>query len=245
MTIQQPLSFSDLYAVNSSADAVRAAFTKRFQKKPDGICVNKETYFDAVTPAITEQYGHPCFKRVGAIVYTEGSPSSPRDVVVASHFAMNKGDETATIGVSIEGGWTESTTATVTVTTGITVTTEFELTGAWKMGGSFALTVASGKSTSATANRSAQMTAEVEVPPHSKRKVEMVAVMQEEAVDFRAPVTVDGMFGANFPDRVEEHYFWFLPASDVLPSTSGSLQGSVKRAFAVNTQTTVHPAEPI
>ena len=73
----------------------------------------------------------------------------------------------------------------------------------------------------------------------------MVATMQEESMDFTAPIAVQGMFGANFPSRVHGHYFWFLSAGQVLAETSGEVKGTIKHTAALHVQTNVGASDPI
>src|SRR5215217_3974601 len=81
MPVQQLFSFSDLPAVKSSPAAVRQKFQDIYGENPDGISVNSETYFDAVTPAITEQYGHPCYKALGEFEFASAESRPPQDAV--------------------------------------------------------------------------------------------------------------------------------------------------------------------
>ena len=73
----------------------------------------------------------------------------------------------------------------------------------------------------------------------------MVATMKTEKMDFSAPITVSGMLGANFPDRVQDHYFWFNDVASLVPKTSGVLTGTIQGTAAFDVQTKISPAEPI
>ena len=64
-------------------------------------------------------------------------------------------------------------------------------------------------------------------------------------MDFKAPIDVSGMFGANFPDRVRGHYFWFLSASEILPKTSGEISGTIEGTAAFDVHTDIGAAKPI
>lgn len=245
MPVQQALSFNDLPALNSSPQSVREKFKNLYNKNPDGISVNSETYFDAVKPAITEQYGHPCYKTLGEFTYVEGANQPPSDAVVGTNYAVNNSDQEASISITVEGAWGQTESWSTQVTTGLSFTQEFTLEGVFKMGSSFSVTTTAGESKSTTQSKSAASTVTVKVPPHSRVRVQMVATMQKETLNFTAPITVLGMFGANFPDRVNGHYFWFNDASQVLNSTSGQIKGSIANTAALNVQTQIGKAEPI
>ena len=64
-------------------------------------------------------------------------------------------------------------------------------------------------------------------------------------MSYEAPIEAQGMFGANFPKRVNNHYFWFRSADNILPKTSGQMKGVIEKTAALNTQTEVYPSEPI
>lgn len=243
--IQEYLSFSDLSGLDSSPDAVRAKFQDHFGKKPDGIALNKETYYDAVKPPITEQYSHYCYKTLGEYQFTEDSSEPPQQAIVGSNTAKNEGDTEAEIQLTVAGAWAETTGWSASVTTGMSFSEEFTIEGMFKMGTSFSVSVTAGKSGSETVSKSSSATVTVKIPPKSQVKVEMVATMKKERMDFKAPIAVSGMFGANFPDRVQDAYFWFLSASEILPKTSGEITGTIEGTAAFDVNTHIGQATPI
>ena len=245
MSVKQALTFSDLDGLDSSPDSVRSRFQSIYGKKPDGIALNSETYFNAVKPAITEQYGHSCYKILGDFTYTEGPAVDQGEIVVGSQTVINNGNQEATMTVNVNGSWTQSTTVSSSVTTGMSFTEEFGIEGIFKLGGSFSMSVTAGTSSTDSKTLGQSASVSVKVPPKSKVQVKMVGQLKQETVSFTAPIRASGIFGANFPDRVQGHYFWFNDAGQVLNKTSGTLSGSVKRASAFDVQTTIDPAEPI
>ncbi|HXR79193.1 MAG TPA: hypothetical protein VN737_24675 [Bryobacteraceae bacterium] len=245
MPTQQALSFNDLPALNSSPQAVRQKFQDLYSKKPDGISVNDETYFGAVTPAITQQYGHPCYKTLGEFNYVEAASKPPSDAIVGSNYATNDSDEEATITVTVEGAWSQTQSWSSESTTGLSFTEEFTIEGVFKVGTTFNVSTTVGQSKSNTVSKSASASVSVSVPAHSRKQITMVATMQQETLNFTAPISVQGMFGANFPDRVKGHYFWFNDATQLLPTTSGQIKGSISNTSALHVQTTVGKAEPV
>ena len=119
------------------------------------------------------------------------------------------------------------------------------LEGVFQMGMQFNVSATVGQSGSTTVNKGASSTVTVTVPPKSQVKVDMVATMKTETMDFSAPIQVTGMFGANFPDRVQGHYFWFADAGTILPQTSGTLTGKINGTAAFDVQTHINPAQPL
>ena len=64
-------------------------------------------------------------------------------------------------------------------------------------------------------------------------------------MSFTAPIAVQGYFGANFPDRVNGHFFWFADAASALPKTSGTIQGTIRRTSVFNVQTELGAVESL
>ncbi|MBQ4811767.1 ETX/MTX2 family pore-forming toxin [Pseudoalteromonas sp. SMS1] len=250
MPIQQALQFSDLSALDSSPNAVRDWFKHSFSRNPkevtpDGISVNSETYFNAVTPAITEQYSHPAYKTLGSIDYTQGETTGDTQAVLGSNYAINKSNQEQTITLTVSGAWQESQTTSSSVTSGMSFTAEVSLEGVFKLGSTFSTSITAGESNTNSTTRTSTASATVKVPPNSKIKVTMVGTMKTQTVNFTAPIQVSGMFGANFPDRVSDHYFWFAGVEQVLPKTTGTLSGTIKNTSAFDVQTEIGEAEPL
>lgn len=243
--IKQYLAFSDLSGLGSSPDAVRSKFKDHFGEKPDGIALNNETYFNAVTPPITQQYSHYCYKTLGDYHFTQDSSEPPQQAVVGSDTAINHSDQEAEISLTVQGAWNDQTGWSSSVTTGMTFSEEFTLEGVFKMGMEFSVSATAGKSGSSSVSKSSSATVTVKVPPKSKITVQMVATMKKEKMDFKVPIHVSGMFGANFPDRVKGHYFQFLSAGELLPKTSGEISGTIRGTAAFDVHTQIGLAEPI
>ncbi|MFJ5788449.1 hydralysin-2 [Lysinibacillus sp. NPDC097162] len=243
--IREKFLFSDLPAMNSSYDKVREAFKEKFKVNPDGIAVNSETYFKGVTPAITEQYGHPCYKTLGDFTYTKGDGAPPKSVIVGSNIAVNHGDEAATMTLEVQGSWQSQQTWSTESTTGLTFSSKFTIEGFFESGMEFSVSTTIGESKTETESKTATAKIEVTVPPRSKKKVVIVGTLKKETMHFRAPIFVNGMFGANFPKRVQDHYFWFLNATSVLKNTSGEISGTIKNSAVFDVHTEIGKTEPL
>jgi hypothetical protein len=141
------LSFSDLPSLNSSPDSVLQKFKDYFNKKPDGISVNSERYFNAVIPAITERYGHPCYKVLGDFTFSQGQETS-QQVLLCSNYVTNTGDEDADMSLDLNATWAEDTTWDSSVTIGMSKTAEVSIEGVFSTGISFDTSITIGKSES-------------------------------------------------------------------------------------------------
>lgn len=243
--VQEFLSFGDLKDLGSSPDAVRQKFTEYFNSQPQGLALNSETYFAAVKPPITEQYGHPCYKVVGNFVYQVPTISPDDQRVVALSWAVNNTDEEQDVAVTLSGSRSKSTTVTWQQDVGLKVTAEVTAKEIFKFGGEISVTESVGKQWSQSEDVSVSTTVTVKVPPRSKRKVTIVGTHRQESVNFQAPISVWGYFGANYDHRVRDHYYWFLSSNLVLPQSSGTIRGTLKHADVYELHTQIDVAESI
>lgn len=243
--IQEYLKFSDLPGLDSSPVDVRDNFTKLFGREPGGIALNSETYFEAVKPAITEQYSHYCYKSLGLYQFAEDSSGPPEQAIVGKNTAINRADTEAEITLSVQGSWNETTGWSSSITTGMSFSAEFNIEGVFKMGTSFSISMTAGKSGSSSLTKSSTASVTVKVSPRSQVTVKMVATMKKEKMNFKAPIVVSGAFGANFPDKVNGHWFWFADASALLPKHSGEISGTIEGTAAFDVQTEIDPPKPI
>jgi len=241
------MTFADLKGLDSSPIDVKGKFAAAHGgHQPDGICVNNEGYFGAYHPIITESYNRPCYKRLGEYVFDrESATTDVHEAVIGSNTAVNHGDAKASIQLSVNGSWSESTGYSSSITTGMKFSTEFGVEGVFKMGAEFSLSVTAGKSSSSSVSRSSTASVTVDVPPRSKVTVNMIALMKKEKLHFKVPIDVDGSFGANFPDKTDGHYFWFMDAREALPKTSGEISGIVEGTRSFNVSTEIGKTEPL
>lgn len=243
---QEYLTFSDLAGLQSSPSDVRSAFKDQYDGvTPSGLALNDSTYYDAVQPPITQQYGHYCYKTVTDYEFGPSENESSQVASVGSNIAKNDGDTEAEIDLTVTGDWTEEIGWSSTVTPGLTYSKEFTVEGAFKMGLAFSIGVTAGKSGSSSTPKSSSSTVTVKVPPHSQVEVIMVVTMKKERLPFEAPITVSGMMGANFPERVREHCFWFSDIQSLVPWTSGMINGVIDGTAMFDPYTVISPAAPL
>lgn len=232
MAVQEHLLFSDLPALDSSPNSVRESFKTIYGTNPDGIALNNETYFNAVQPPITQQYGHYCYKKIGDITYNYNNNNLPTQIIIATSLVTNETNEPVTQTVYISGEWTKTTSWSTEVTNGLSFSSSISIKGIFEIGGEFNVSTTVGKSESQSITNTASLAITVEVPPRSQRRVKLKALMVKEAARFSAPINVSGYFGANFPKSVNGHYFWFVGASNLLNKTYGTLTGIIENTTA-------------
>ncbi len=240
--IKEKLSFSDLQSIGSSPAAIKAAFNKVLGKEPDGICFNSETYFDAVKPAITEQYGYLCYKEVGTPSYTSLGTQPGGDVVIGSTTAINESDAPANISVEVSGSWNQVTSWNVNQSVGLSFNTAFSFTPLFSIGGSVSYTTSIDQGGSKSSEYSVKYSVSVEVPARSKKDITVMAKTTKESMGYELPIVIEGDFGANYGKKVDGHYFWFLSAGEVLPFTTGIQKGTIDNVTRSDAYAIISPA---
>jgi len=239
------LAFSDLAALNSSAEAVGKRFQQAYLMAPNGIAVNSETAGKSpVQPAITQAYSHPCYKMIGAIEYKPGTVTN-HTRVVGSTWAINEGTSPVSVTVSVTGGWSETTEWTSSASISLGLNASLTIQGVFSSGVSFNVTTSIGKSDSNQTKEDVTSSVTLNLQPKTKVPVFLVATMEQEEVTFSAPIAVEGMFGANFPNKVNGHYYWFMSADQALPVTSGVVTGRIADTHSMKTEVKVGEAVPI
>lgn len=209
---------------------MRQKFKEHFGSLPRGLALNSETYYDAVTPAITDQYGYHCYKVAGNFTYQAPTVSTDDQRVVAVAWAENNTDDAQTMSVSLSGSKAKSTTLTWQRAVGLTISAKVTVKEVFEFGGEISVTETVGEESSTSDEIGVSTTASVNVPPRSKRKVTLVGTHHQESVSFEVHISVSGYFGANFDPRVNGHYYWFLRADLVLPRSSGTIRGTLTHA---------------
>lgn len=245
-SIRELVGFSDLRALDSSPEAVRAKFKEMFENvTPDGVCVNSETAFNSVVPAITKQYNYPCYKVCGEAQFDRQTTSPPKPAIIGSHYAVNRSDQEATVSLTVTGSWTRTTSWSFAVQTGIKIAAKTTITKIFELSGEVSVSTTIGDGGSESETQSISAGVQVKLPPRSKQKIDLVAIMRMEKVRFTIPVQIDGYFGANFPRRVRRHYFWFLHANEVLPRLNGDWKGELSSTAAYDVHTEIGRVEPL
>lgn len=239
----EKLTFGDLEFYNASPAYIRQSFTDYFGTTPDGIAVNNETYYNAVTPAITEQYGKYCYNKVYTPTIHNKSLSSYSSRVFET-YATNGGPSVAHVEKTL--AFTEATGTNWNITAGSSISLEATLGFhiPFTVDAESTLTVTGYLEGSTGGSASSAFTFSdvvgIDVPAYSKQKLSLHFVLADGQADLWWPVELDGWFGANFPNKVQDHYWWFLSYTG-----SGTMVAHVTDHSSVRAYITIGDVEPL
>lgn len=236
------MKFSDLKGLGSSVEQVYDKFTDKYGTHPDGMSLNYEIYRRGLH--ITSKYGYWSYKTLGETEFSRESTSSPAKVTMGSDVAYNHAHTPATISLSVSGTWVDSSSYSSSITAGMSFNTEFSIEGVFKMGTSFSFSATAGQSATHSESQTYTSTVSVTLPPRSKQRVSIVGSMKTATMHFRTPITVDGTIAANFPWRVQGHYFHYFDIDEVA-STTGEIKGEVRGTSAFDINTKIDEVVPI
>jgi hypothetical protein len=223
-TARERARFDDLGAFSSSPEAVRAEFKRRYENmEPDGISLNSETRFNAVKPAITEQYGYWCDKVLGPVVFASNL-LPPSSELLASEIVQNTTNSEIEVEVTITGRWKE---LEMFLLMGMNWSRSITLTGQYHDGIAFNENIPVNQRRVREPERASTTRVKVKVPPRSRVTVKMIGERRTERLTSRPTVTLEGWFGANFPHRVRGHYFWFESAASFVKQAE--MHGFIER----------------
>ncbi|MBK5431779.1 hydralysin-2 [Bacillus sp. TH25] len=244
MIIQEKLSFSDLDSLDSTTDSIMDAFKDLYGILPDEIAVNNETFPIHNKPAITERYGHACYKMLGPFIFRNIEEPSKNEVSLEEQFVFNPNNEEAEIVVSIKEQWANIQSWTSESTTGLTLTSDFIMSGEFQSGNKFNISTFVGESNSKSIITSPSIERSIKVPPNSKMKITTIGTLITEILHFQSIISVHGMFGACFPRMVRGHYVGFKSAGHILNKTFGSIKGSINNTAIQDIQIKTGEVEP-
>jgi len=241
--VKEYLKFDDLQALGSSPNAIYMKIKKSMGIYPDGLSLNYENYKSGIS--ITSENNKWCYKILGETDFSAGKQSSPTKSVMGSNVAYNRGSSPAKVSLAVTGTWQETSGYSSSITNGMSFSAGFALEGVFEAGGSFSFEATSTSSHSKSISRSYTSTVEVTVPPHSKKRVSMVANMKTVEMHFKKPISVKGQIGANFPDRVRNHYFWYWDISSLVPKTTAEITGTITGTKAFDLHTEIEETVPL
>ncbi len=87
--------------------------------------------------------------------------------------------------------------------------------------------------------------ATITIPPHSKIKVDLEVSWTSIHEDWEMPVEIQGWTGAQFPNRVNGHYYWYSRHEDLFPTRVpiiSNMKGTVDVAYNSTGSLKVQPA---
>lgn len=204
---RQKTTWNDLSNAGFGKAKIRQQYKEAFGIYPDDVHVNE---------GICVEYDYYCYNHLGQ-VHTGAKGTAVVSDVSSSRDLENDTDEEITHEVTLTSQFNDSETLTITnsseisFTAGITVGSK-ELGLEASFSESFTFRNEVGSSSTHSRSTTISDTVTVIVPPHSKKRIELVVTWQKMTEDFEIPITISGRTGANFPRRVGNggHYYWFL-----------------------------------
>lgn len=247
----EPLLFSDLQGLGSSVDSVTKKIEKKFNATPDGFCINDNgtsgAYLYENGTTVCTNYGWWCNKTAGEVTYQDGGTNKGSSTVLGTQIVENASDEEVTQTVTVTGVKTSSTTISSSITTGLELKASFTVTGVFETGVGFNMSTTVGNSQEDSNQWRVGETVTVKVPPNSKVELEIAGTIATSTVGFSFPVelTEGCYFGANFPHRVNDHYFLHVKGKDVLKHTHGTVTGTLTNVTQIDIKAKVSEATPL
>ncbi|MED4446272.1 hydralysin-2 [Bacillus thuringiensis] len=244
MIIQEKLTFSDLDSLNSTTDSIMDAFKDLYGILPDEIAVNNETFPIHNKPAITERYGHACYKMLGPFIFRDLEEPSINEITLKEQFVYNPNNEEKEVVVAIKEQWANIQSWTSKSITGLTLKSDLIIEGKFQSGNEFNISTFVGESNSKSIHTSPSIEHSIKVPPNSKMKIAMIGTLITEVLHFQSIITVQGMFGACFPRMVRGHYVSFKSAGHILNKTFGIIEGSINNTVLQDIEIDIKGIEP-
>lgn len=244
MIIQEKLSFSDLDSLDSTTDSIMDAFKDLYGILPDEIAVNNETFPIHNNPAITERYGHACYKMLGPFIFRDLEEPSINEITLKEQFVYNPNNEEKEVVVTIKEQWANIQSWTSKSITGLTLKSDLIIAGKFQSGNEFNISTFVGESNSKSIHISPSIEHSIKVPPNSKIKIAMIGTLITEVLHFQSIITVQGMLGACFPRMVRGHYVGFKSAGHILNKTFGVIEGSINNTVLQDIEMDIKGIEP-
>lgn len=244
MIIQEKLSFSDLDSLDSTTDSIMDAFKDLYGILPDEIAVNNETFPIRNKLAITERYGHACYKMLGPFIFRDLEEPSINEITLKEQFVYNPNNEEKEVIVTIKEQWANIQSWTSKSITGLTLKSDLIIAGKFQSGNEFNISTFVGESNSKSTHISPSIEHSIKVPPNSKIKIAMIGTLITEVLHFQSIITVQGMFGACFPRMVRGHYVGFKSAGHILNKTFGIIEGSINNTILQDIEMDIKGIEP-
>ncbi|PFV85567.1 hydralysin-2 [Bacillus thuringiensis] len=244
MIIQEKLSFSDLDSLDSTTDSMMDAFKDLYGILPDEIAVNNETFPIHNKPAITERYGHACYKMLGPFIFRDLEEPSINEITLKEQFVYNPNNEEKEVVVTIKEQWANIQSWTSKSITGLTLKSDLIIAGKFQSGNEFNISTFVGESNSKSIHIFPSIEHSIKVPPNSKIKIAMIGTLITEVLHFQSIITVQGMLGACFPRMVRGHYVGFKSAGHILNKTFGVIEGSINNTVLQDIEMDIKGIEP-
>lgn len=234
-------NWDDMIACGMHKSAVEGAYQKHFDTKPDEVHLNDD---------FCKTHGWLSYNQVGKVMYYDVK-EVPKNKIAAERLLTNNSDTRYTHTVTMSTTELNSATTTVKNSSEISIGSSITV-GAPELGiessfsQSFTITNQRGSESTQSTSITISDTVQVTVPPHSKVKVSLVINWDERQEEFEIPVSIQqwGLTAAQFPHRVEGHYYWALSHNSFFqPPFSSKLTGSLTAAYNTSGQVVIGHAE--
>lgn len=223
-------TWDDMNACGMSKGKVSDAYQKEFGKKPDEVHLNDD---------FCKKYGWFSYNLLGQTTYTNVS-IIPKADITGERFLENDTSDSITSTVELSRTLSNSATASVTsassVSVGSTITIGAPDLG---IGGQFSQNFSVSNEVGSTSTQSAEVTitdtVSVVVPPGAKYRVYLQVTLETRSEEWEIPVTIDprGWTGAQFPHKVQGHYYWALVHSaEFSPPFQSKIKGKLDCAYS-------------
>lgn len=218
-------TWDDLLAAGMTKENVFDMFKKAFGQRPKQVYLNE---------GICVEFQHYCNNYQGEFSYGDRN-MVPATRVATTKTLENNTDSTVTMTAQLDTEQSKSASVTVTesssVSFGNSITVGSETLGISSeisFNFTFENSVGSTKTTSETVKVSDQLS--LDVKPHSKFDVDLETSWMNLNETFSVPIVISGAVGADFGERVEGHYYWFMGLPDNL---QGTIHGNVNAAYNI------------
>lgn len=222
-------TWDDMIACGMSKGKVSDAYQKHFGTKPDQVHLNDD---------FCKNYGWLSYNLLGHTTYTNVS-IIPKADISGERFLENDTSDSITSTVELSTTLSNSATASVTsasaVSVGSTITIGAPDLG---IGGEFSQNFSFSNEVGSTSTQSTEVTitdrVSVVVPPGAKYRVYLQVTWEARSEEWEMPVTIDpyGWTGAQFPHKVEGHYYWALVhCAEFSPPFLSKIKGKLDCAY--------------
>lgn len=203
--------------------------------RPDGICVNDyKTSGSYSGYLLSDRYNWYSYLNIGTAKIKKQTVDTIYDNNIASVWVYNHSDtqtDKSTLNYTFTKSQTNNwqNTSSLAVAVGAEFGVSFLGTGGkGKIDITFENSFSNGSSSTET--ESIGYTYWVELPPKTKRQVIIARRKIVTTIECEIPVNITGYVGANFPKKVDGHYFWGLPANLLLKNKPNKMIYKVSRS---------------
>ena len=242
-------SWDDFKALNITKSMFSDAYKEKVGKgtKPDDVHLNDD---------FTMQYNWMSYNTVGETQVFD-SNKKPMLNVGNQRTLVNKTNKAFTQIVKLSATQSKAAEVYVTQTSGVSTTATISIKAnvfGVEIGEEFSTTfhVSNESGSKDTVSQSITISDQVEVtvPPNSQRTVKLEITWTAMKSQWKIPIDIqtDGRTGAQFPHKIDDHYFWSAVHSHLFPDKAPFqtyLTGEFDASYDIKGKTVVEDAKPI